>query len=222
MGIARYKYEINFDFFENKNSEYWYFLGFIASDGYISDDRIEICLNKKDAYMVENFRDMICPQKPVYIKPKTNSVKFTIHSKEIAKTFKEFFSLTTNNKHAEIKFPNIPNKYLKDFIRGYIDGDGSISKAKGKQIVNGEKRIYLGVRLRILGNYDFLKEMIELIRKEIPNKTYSIIKRKNENVYEVTYNFSVAEKILHWLYDDSNIYLKRKKDKFISLINNKE
>ena len=64
--------------------------------------------------------------------------------------------------------------------------------------------------------------MIELIRKEIPNKTYSIIKRKNENVYEVTYNFSVAEKILHWLYDDSNIYLKRKKDKFISLINNKE
>lgn len=222
MGIAKYKYKINFDFFKNKNNEYWYFLGFIASDGYISDEKIEICLSNKDAYMVEKFRDMICPNKPIYIKQKTNATKFTIHSKEIAEEFKKIFSLTSNKKHAEMKFPKVPNKYLKDFIRGYVDGDGTIGKTKGQQIVNGEKRIYLGIRLRILGNYDFLKKMIELIRKEIPNKTYSISKRKNENVYEVTYNFSVAEKILHWLYDNSNIYLKRKKEKFILLINNKE
>ena len=83
MGIAIYKYKINFDFFNNKKEKYWYFIGFIASDGYISDDKIEIALNMKDEYMIKNFRDLICPDKPVYYKPKTNSVRFTIHSKEI-------------------------------------------------------------------------------------------------------------------------------------------
>ena len=45
MGIAKYK--INFDFFKNKNEYYWYVLGLIASDGYISDDKVEIALNNK-------------------------------------------------------------------------------------------------------------------------------------------------------------------------------
>ena len=222
MGIAIYKYKINFDFFNNKKEKYWYFIGFIASDGYISDDKIEIALNMKDEYMIKNFRDLICPDKPVYYKPKTNSVRFTIHNKKIAKELKKIFSLTSNKKHDEMKFPKVPKRYLKDFLRGYIDGDGSICKAKGYQVVNGNKKTYIGIRLRILGNYDFLKRMTELIRNEIPNKTFSISKRKNENVYEVTYNFSIAEAILHWIYDDNLICLKRKEEKFIYLLNNKE
>lgn len=216
MGIAKYK--VNYDFFKNKNEYYWYVIGLIASDGYVCDDKIEIALNKKDAYMIEKIRDMICPTKPVYIKEKTNSVKFTIHNKIIAKEIKQLFSMTSNKKHSEIKFPKVPKKYMKDFIRGYVDGDGSISKTKGYQTVNGIKKIYIGVRLRILGNEDFLKSLIENIRKEIPNKTYSISKRKGENVFEVTYNFSVATAILHWLYDNNKICLKRKESKFNELI----
>ena len=217
MGIA--KYNINFDFFRNKNEYYWYFIGLIASDGYISDERVEIALNKKDAYMVEKIRDLICPTKPIYKKEKTNSVKFIIHNKIIAKELKLLLSMNSNNKHSELKFPNVPKKYMKDFIRGYIDGDGSISKTKGYKTVSGIKKVYNGVRLRILGNEDFLKTLIEHIRIEIPNKTYSILKRQNENVYEVTYNFSVAIAILHWLYDNNKICLARKEAKFKEFIN---
>ena len=64
MGIAIYKYKINFDFFNNKKEKYWYFIGFIASDGYISDNKIEIALNMKDEYMIKNFRDL---RRKIYI-----------------------------------------------------------------------------------------------------------------------------------------------------------
>ena len=47
IGIA--KYPINFEFFNKDSEEYWYFLGLVSSDGYVSDSNIEICLNKKDA-----------------------------------------------------------------------------------------------------------------------------------------------------------------------------
>ena len=217
MGIAKYK--INFDFFKNKNEYYWYVLGLIASDGYISDDKVEIALNNKDAYMIEKIRDMICPTKPVYIKEKTNSVKFIIHNKIIASEMKILLCMHSNKKHSEMIFPNVPKKYMKDFIRGYVDGDGTIGKTKGYQTVNGIRKVYIGIRLRILGNEKFLKSLIENIRKEIPNKTYSISKRKGENVFEVTYNFSIAIAILHWLYDNNKICLKRKESKFYELIN---
>ena len=89
-------------------------------------------------------------------------------------------------------------------------------------LVNENKKSYIESGFGRLGNDDFLKRMTELIRNEIPNKTFSISKRKNENVYEVTYNFSIAEAILHWIYDDNLICLKRKEEKFIYLLNNKE
>ena len=41
MGTPKYK--INKKFFTNKNEEYWYFLGLISSDGYISDEKVELC-----------------------------------------------------------------------------------------------------------------------------------------------------------------------------------
>ena len=229
--LNRRKYNVNDSYFEKIDTEHKaYWLGFIYADGFINttEDVIGISLSKKDINHLEKFKDDVEFTGPIHnYKGKgfieTDYVRIVIRSKQMKQNL---ISLGVyENKTDILKFPTlsqVSKELIYHFIRGYIDGDGSISKAKGKQIVNGEKRIYLGIRLRILGNYDFLKEMIELIRKEIPNKTYSIIKRKNENVYEVTYNFSVAEKILHWLYDDSNIYLKRKKDKFISLINNKE
>lgn len=219
MGIAKYK--INYNFFNEKEEEYWYFVGLIASDGYITDERIELGLNNKDKYILENLRDMICPGKPIYDKIQTNSSKFTIDNKKIAKDFKEIFKMKTNKKHSEMIFPNVPSIYMKDFIRGYVDGDGSIGRAKAYQTVNGNKVIYNGIRLRILGNEIFLSQMLECIRKEIPNNTKSISKRKGENVYEITFNFKTAENILHWLYDNNKLCLKRKEEKFKEIMNEK-
>lgn len=213
MGIHKYKY--NWDFFEKDSEELYYFLGFVAADGYISNNEIEIGINIKDKYMLEKFRDLIVPDKPIYIKEKTNSCTLKISCKSRINRFKDFFSMASNKKHKEMIFPTIEDKYIKHFIRGYIDGDGTIDTTKAYK---GDK-VYIGLRLRILGNYEFLHELNKITKTIYPHKTNAINKKGKENVYIVTYNFSTAKALLKWLYEDSNIYLNRKHAKFLEYQN---
>lgn len=216
MGIALYNYNKNFIILNNPN--YWYISGLLAADGYISDETVELVLNEKDFHIIESIRNIICNDKPIYYKSKTNAYCLKLNNKILSSHYKELFSMTSNLKHKEMIFPNIPDEYLKDFIRGYIDGDGCIDKAKAQQIVNNEKVYYHGIRLRILGNYNFLYEMNEQIKKFVPNKTKAIHKKGKENVFVVTYNFSTAKQILGWIYSDNpELFLHRKYKKFLSL-----
>ena len=48
------KIEYNYDFFNEDSEELYYFLGFIASDGYVSDNLITLELNKKEVKLYEN------------------------------------------------------------------------------------------------------------------------------------------------------------------------
>lgn len=219
MGVPIYK--INYDFFNKDSEEYWYYAGFIASDGYISDEKVELCLNKKDEEILKRFQRLISPDKPIYDKPSTHSKKFTVHSKEIAKHFKELFKMTTNNKHKEMQFPDVPDKYLRHFIRGLMDGDGCIDFTKGYKQFKNYKKVYVGTRLRILGNYKFLQDMITKIAKQVPNNTRKVSKKGRENVWYITYNFRIADRILNWLYQDATIYLKRKYKKYKEVIEGK-
>ena len=104
-------------------------------------------------------------------------------------------------------------KNYKDFIRGYIDGDGCIDTTKGYK----KDKVYIGPRLRILGNHDFLRDMNEKTKEFVHHNTNAILKKGHENIYYVTYNFSTAKKLLKWLYDDSIICLSRKKDRVLEL-----
>ena len=212
MGIAKYNYQWNF--FKQPSESLYYFLGFVAADGYVGDNDIEIGINQKDKRLLERFRDLIVPDKPLYYKKKSSAYILKISCRSKIKKFKSFYGMQTSKKCYEVQFPrDIPQKYYKDFIRGYIDGDGCIDTTKGYQ----KDRIYIGPRLRILGNHDFLQDMNEKTKEFVRHNTNAILKKGHENIYYVTYNFSTASKLLKWLYEDSTIYLSRKKDKVLEL-----
>lgn len=211
MGVHKYKY--NWDFFDTDSEELYYFLGFVASDGYISNNEIEIGLNEKDKHILEKFRDLIVPDKPINYKKKSNSYTLKISCRNRIHKFKEFFDMTSNKKHEEISFPYIPKVYLKDFVRGYVDGDGNIDTTKGYR----DDKIYVGPRLRILGNKKFLSDLNEMTKTIYSHKTNSISKKGKENVYYITYNFSTARAILKWLYNGSSIHLIRKYEKYLQV-----
>lgn len=213
MWVHKYKY--NWNFFSKDSNELYYFLGFISADGYISDNEIEIGLNEKDIDLLKRFRNIIVPEKPLYYKQKTNSYTLKISCKHFTCYIKEFLGMNTNNKCYELKFPNIPNNFIKDYIRGYVDGDGTIDTTKGYR----KDKIYIGPRLRILGNFDFLSKLNETTKKFYNHKTNAINKKGKENIYVITYNFSTAKFLLEWLYKDCSICLERKKIKALSLIN---
>lgn len=209
------KIEYNYDFFNEDSEELYYFLGFIASDGYVSDNLITLELNKKDKNILEKFRLLICKNKDLAYRESTDSYRLSIYISEIAKRVKRFFKMKSNKKSFELEFPAISKKYLKDFIRGYVDGDGCIDFTFAKK---GKKR-YKGPRLRILGNESFLYELNEATKEYYFHKTNAIRKKGKENVYEVTYNFSTAKGILEALYKNNTISLERKNLKAQDIIN---
>ena len=81
------------------------------------------------------------------------------------------------------------HKYTYAFIRGYIDGDGYISKD--------------GQHLEICGTKDFLEDMaIELgIIKNI---------KPCKSIYRLRYNTIDAYKVYNIIYNNQTIYLERK------------
>lgn len=127
----------------------------------------------------------------------------------MTRKLKKYFSMTSNRKTEEIRFPEVPNKYLRDFIRGIIDGDGNIDSTKGYK---GDK-IYIGARLRILGNEIFLKELNEKTKLLYPHNTNAVNKKGKENIYVITYNFKTARELLKIIYYDGCLCLKRKFDR---------
>ena len=215
--MGTHKYNYNFDFFNTDSEELYYFWGFVSADGYLSNDSIEIALNQKDRSILDRFTELIVPDKPLSYKKKLNAYVFKIGVKKYINEFKKFLGMTTNNKHDELRFPNIPEQYIKDFIRGYVDGDGCIDTTKAYR----GNTVYIGPRLRILGNKNFLESLNEMTKKFIKHNVNMIPKKGKENVYCVSYNFKTAREILKWLYENNNISLARKSKKANEVINTK-
>lgn len=106
-------------------------------------------------------------------------------------------------------FDKMPNDLIRHFIRGFIDGDGSFDKKPNN------------FRLTILStSFVFMKQIGEYITNITEGIEYNIkeIQGKTINYHVLTFNmfrFNKPEKVLkiyNYLYNDSELYLKRKKD----------
>ena len=85
--------------------------------------------------------------------------------------------------------PNIP--YLDDFIRGYIDGDGSLRKDYPC--------------FQISGNKDFLINLATYL--QVPYRL-----RVDKSIYCLHYNTKQSEYLEKRLYKNAHYFLKRKYD----------
>ena len=212
----KYKYDINyFEVIDTEEKAYW--LGFIYADGCISNDNkqqliIELC--KQDKIVLEKFIGSINGNNQIY--ENKHSCRLTICQKAFTNNLldKGVFP----KKSLLLKFPNtniIPKQLIRHFIRGYFDGDGSISC---NQYYNKTQDNYYYVsEFNILGTISFVESLSEFL----PSSKYKIKhETRQTNVYKYrVYNRVDIIKIFHYLYDDSNIYLERKYDKFIDIIN---
>lgn len=212
-------YEYNTNLIERDSEFKYYFLGFVASDGWVSDksNRIEITLKKDDVNILVLFRDLICPGKKIshkIIKKKYEARKLLIDNKIIKKEIMKY--LNTTDKTKSLIFPyGIPDQYIRHFIRGYIDGDGNLGVKKGRRILkNGQENFYYGLRLRVLGTRAFLQGMVLNLQRIHNSKINVNVRKKESNVYYVEFGFKTAEGIMEWLYNESTYFLQRKKEVF--------
>ena len=130
------KYPLDESFFEHIDTEekaYW--LGFIMADGYnnIKKKYVNIRLSLIDETHLLKFAEALKTTKPIrrviakaYKSDKYESCQLTIDSSKISKQLELLGVDGTKSK--SLAFPKIlPTDLYRHFIRGYFDGDGSIS-----------------------------------------------------------------------------------------------
>ena len=208
------KNKVNSTIFDSINTEekaYW--LGFIYADGNLSNKdkifektkksvyRIEVSLCADDILHLEKLRIFLGIEKPL----KLSKASFRKERCRLYFNDKHMWNILnsygcTPIKSLTLKFPNIKifkNKNLiKDFIRGYIDGDGCISYCD---------KDHSEMTLRILGTKHFLENLQKQLPLEKENKL-----SKKINVYDLSFQRGRGLYICNYLYKNAKVYLDRK------------
>ena len=124
------RYNYNLELFKTKNDIFYYILGILLTDGniFVSKYVNKIQLTSKDEdWILLLQKEIRCPAYPT----KDGHKNLTINSKPICNILLQSGCLP--NKSLTNRVPFIPDEYIPDFLRGCIDGDGSIPKGKTKQ-----------------------------------------------------------------------------------------
>lgn len=217
------KYTLNpyyFHVIDNEWKAYW--LGFLYADGCVRHkisnkgkriNSLLLSLSSVDKNHIQKFLNSLQADYPI--------VDYQIHGYNVSKitiTNEQLVMDLINkgcvpNKSKILKFPNesqVPRQYIKDFIRGYFDGNGYICIKKDTKVST----------FSLLGTYQFLDATLNWMIDNIPHLEYKhkISQCKGENVYQFSYSKCTdVEMIYKCLYTNCNIYLDRKLQKFDSL-----
>lgn len=191
-----------------------YFLGLLLADGNVNEKRksVRIGLQEEDGYILERFKEAICSDNEVYFCHKPLKYPNRQHKKVFEVTSAKFYNDLNNlgivpKKSLVVKYPTINPIFEKDLIRGMLDGDGCIYIGK-------DKKGYNQYRINWLGTYDVCVGIFKYFEYcNIP-----LFIHKKETIYSVgTSKKSDIIKICNILYYETDLYLKRKFEKFLLL-----
>lgn len=194
---------------DNEEKAYW--LGFLYADGHVhsTTNQISIGLAIVDYIHLEKFKKFIGAENVIMIDKKTNSCRYQFHSKEMKKDLIKLGCVP--KKSLVLNFPKedlIPKALMRHFIRGYFDGDGCLSYQRKSKIND-----LIVPTISIIGTENMLKRIISFLGIH-SGKIRLANKKGNELVKEFGYYGENAIFFLKELYEDSNIYLDRKKKRY--------
>lgn len=191
-------------------SKYSYFFGFIQADGSLrafSRNRgyLEIELGEKDKEILELFKELF-PGISFSISTRVRNTNFKKnYTSYTLRIFRKEFrdELLKLGLSPGKKFLNIsPPKYNfceRDYIRGLIDGDGSVGITE-----KGYPFISISVQSEALKNY-FCK-----IIEKITGERKRVVRNKRDNSYNIIVYQEKAQQFIKYLYYSNCLALKRK------------
>lgn len=212
-GVNRRIHDVNDNYFSEENHNMAYLLGFLASDGTIrkNDNSVKIGLSSVDRDFLLTIKKEIGYQGELtdYITSNGFSVselRFT--SKQIKADLAKYNIVP--NKTFIYTFPkNLKREYWIDFIRGYFDGDGSVSTASSEAI-----------RWQVCSaNPDVLNTIVDFFFEEYEiSKVNLQWQEKVHRLYYIQYSTTATRKIFQILYTPNCLKLPRKYEKFKKLV----
>ena len=216
LGLKRKNYfkYVNTKFFDSWSQRVAYVLGFIAADGCISiqsdDDRYQLIIQINDLELLEKIKYVMKSMHPIsrIIRKLGPIYRLSICSKRLVYRLLELG--IGPRKSLSMRFPNIPKEYARHFIRGVLDGDGSIGITK---FPNGQRYLQLSF---VSGSEKFIRGINDTIHEKLDMQQRKIF--YSGNVYVLEYTHKSAKKVLAWIYSDSVIHLERKYQRFVEFM----
>lgn len=211
------KISMNENYFDNIDTEAKaYFLGLLMADGYNSGKFCRITLIDKEILEVMK-REIEITGRIYEHKPKISDVSkktqyiLNIPSEKLCKKLIELDVI--KRKSHFTKFPNINKNLRRHFIRGVFDGDGCIGIYPNRSIFT------------IIGNVDLIQGIQDIISEECKIDKNKLLNNKRDKVNIVSLRWSSISdllKIQHYIYDNSYIFIDRKREKFMLIKENYE
>lgn len=211
------KYYINENYFDKIDTpNKAYILGLLYADGCNASNTnlIKLELQERDKSILDKINLELEYSKPLSFHELNrknsnwqNTYAIEITNKHMSKKLEELGMIP--RKSLILEFPDwINDNLMKDFIRGYFDGDGHIewnkkhflTLASSKEFCEG-LQVYLKDKLNIIST-NYLTS-----NKESNTRVLHIFKSKQ------------IIKVLDWMYKDSILHIDRKYEKYIGILN---
>jgi len=182
-----------------------YILGFILSDGCIvkskrkgHSDSLKFGIYFKDIDILEKIKRSLKSKHK--ISRSADAFHLSIASQIIVDDLKSLG--VTYRKSLSEHVPKIPKVFIRDFIRGFVDGDGSVKIDKygyPNLAIYGGKQIIKFIKDHFLKSFDIYSKMLKLTSN-----------RQGKYLYQIAYRCNSAQTLLDYLYKDSKLFLDRK------------
>lgn len=200
-----------------------YSVGLIVTDGNLSKDGRHIIMTSTDKELLKTFRSCLDKRNKITINPPSNLSKKTAYHIQIGDVVFYDWLLKIGlctNKSLKIGSLKIDKKYFPDFLRGHLDGDGSITFYKDSYNTYLKPQyIYDRLIVRLMSaskkHIDWLRKNIFLLSGLKGSLSYHCSKsQKGKNgAYVLKFSTKEAKKMLNWVYYDKQLpHLKRKYD----------
>lgn len=209
MGRPKH-YTINEGYFNAPmNERQAYLLGLLFSDGHLNYKRGQleyVCKSDDEelVYFIKKEFQSTHPIKPYVVNNRIYK-KYSISSAKLIRDVIDKFNLPLSNKSKNnLHLPKLDIQFMPHFLRGIFDGDGSIWDGGGTPAAS------------FTGSECLLTEIKEILK---PLDVHFVLRyrygRKNKNSCMLeTHGSLQVDRLGKYLYAESSVFLKRKKQKF--------
>lgn len=201
--LRRSKYHLNETYFDVINQKQLWLIGLLAADGWIKDGRyIGISQSGDDGNkIIEYIKNQLQYNAPTYHEETGYEIAYSINitSHKLCRILSEYNIV--ENKSLIYTLPKFRSeRQFKSFLRGYIEGDGSVGVYDNG---NGSKYVVIS----FVGTKEFVEGCEEWLPIKYSGKRH--IKHAN-NLYELRWYGKKAIEFGDWIFSDKNLFISEK------------
>ena len=199
LGLTKFPDDISF--FENWTPESAYIIGLWAADGYANvrpGKGVAVSISQSHGGGICERIQEIAGRGSVYYIPQHKSHRWTLHSRKLYEFLNDLFGHDVQAKSLIMQWPNVPEEFERDFLRGAFDGDAYLGIGN-----NGSAAIRLSC-----GSIEFRDALIA----KVSNLTGidAITSTDKLGVHLAIYGGIKAICLAEWLYQDGDLAIPRK------------